>query len=91
MRLGKALCGVLVGALLASAVACGSEDPEEETGTCDSVCGCVVANGGDNTQCRDICSQTVQAGGNVKANCETLLDANGYPECKPKCDGFPTG
>jgi hypothetical protein len=78
-------------ALLASVVACGSDDEEADSGTCDAACGCVVANGGDNDQCRQICDQTVAAGGNVKANCETLMDTNGFPECKPKCEGFPTG
>ncbi|MFO0570414.1 MAG: hypothetical protein U0263_32525 [Polyangiaceae bacterium] len=73
--------------------ACGSDSDGggSSSGSCDAVCSCVVAQGGDGAQCQSECAATVQAGGNVKEGCEAKLDGFGFPGCKPKCEGFPTG
>lgn len=87
----------LLVALMLSAVpllaACGGDDDGggASTGTCDAVCACVVAAGGDNAQCQNECVDSLAAGGNVKASCEAKLDVYQIPQCKPKCEGFPTG
>jgi hypothetical protein len=74
--------------------ACGSDSGGGEggnaSGTCSGVCGCVVAEGGDSATCQQECQDTVNAGGNQRASCETKLDSFGYPQCKSKCEGFPT-
>jgi hypothetical protein len=74
---------------------CGSDDGGGGSGgggaSCDKVCACVVAEGGNNDTCQLECAASVSAGGNVKQSCEIKLEGYGIPQCKPKCDGFPTG
>lgn len=88
VRFGLVSC-MLFGFTLA---ACGSDDSgsDEGSGTCSAVCACVVSKGGSNDTCQQECSATVAAGGDQKAGCEAKLDGFGYPECKSKCEGFPT-
>jgi hypothetical protein len=81
---------ILVSGLLAAS--CGSDDSSSSSsGSCGAVCGCVAEKGGNITTCNDECDKTKAAGGNEKLSCEAKLDGFGYPECKPKCEGFPTG
>jgi hypothetical protein len=88
--LKSGVMGCLVGAFLLAA--CGSDgDGDEGSGTCGAVCSCVVSSGGDSQTCQEECAATVAAGGDQKASCEAKLDGFGYPECKSKCEGFPTG
>jgi hypothetical protein len=81
----------LVVGLAAACSSSGSGGGGGGPGTCDAPCGCVAQQGGDPAECQQICAETISHGGNVKANCEALLDSYGYPSCKPKCEGFPTG
>jgi len=87
------LLAFTLASLIASLAACGGDDSggSSSGGSCSSVCACVVAEGGDGTQCQQECDASVQAGGNVKASCEAKLDFYQLPQCKPKCAGFPTG
>lgn len=88
IKSGVISCLVL-GFLLA---ACGSDDSGDEggSGTCSAVCGCVVSEGGNGTTCNDECTATVNSGGDQKGKCEDKLDGFGFPQCKSKCEGFPT-
>jgi hypothetical protein len=91
-RFGAAKAVSAIAVLVLLGAACGSDDDDKgSSGTCDSVCSCVVSSGGDGQLCQSECASVVSAGGNVKAGCEMRLDGFGFPQCKPKCEGFPTG
>jgi hypothetical protein len=90
MRVARGL--LAIGALILLGSACGSDDDNKSgSGSCDAVCACVVAAGGDGPSCQSECASTVSAGGNVKLACEAKLDGFGFPQCKSRCEGFPTG
>ncbi|MBE7482666.1 MAG: hypothetical protein HS104_22140 [Polyangiaceae bacterium] len=89
----KRLLALVLATFTVSLAACGGNDDDGggTSASCNNVCACVVAEGGNGDDCQTECAATVSAGGNVKASCEAKLDVFGFPQCKSKCSGFPTG
>jgi hypothetical protein len=68
-----------------STFSCGSDD-DKESGTCDSICDCVVAQLGASAraQCNTECAEALRSE-DPNGECEARLAANGVSSCDSRC------
>lgn len=85
-------CALAGAVIVVTVAACGS-DGDGGSDPCGGVCGCVAAEGGDASQCREECNAILanEAESDKRKACEDRLDSYGFSQCQSHCTTFPKG